>query len=204
MAVRTVLVLTLALGCTWWVPAEESDAPPTDDQARKELEERLKTIPEGENNGKAKAKAKTKGLKEGKAGAGEPAQDGPMLVKFMERFDQNGDGKLDEAERAKAHEAREKKAGLTGAHGDEMRKKAMERFDANKDGKLDDQERSKAQEEFLKQRVGRDRSAGKHGGADNSSEKTGADKNDSVMTLPETERAKAVKDFEDLFEAERP
>jgi len=238
MAIRTVLVLTLALGMARWIPAEEPTTPQADDQARKELEERLKAIPEGENTGKAK----TKGLKEGKAGAGEPAQDGEMYVKFMQRFDENGDGKLDEAERAKAQEAYEKKDGPLGERGGEMRKKALEMFDANKDGKLDDKERAKlnehaekmknrtpeemkkdylarfdankdgkldekervkAQEEFLKMRQAGAGRGDKNKGDAKGPAKTADAKSESVMTLSEADRAKAMKDFDRLFEEEK-
>ncbi len=65
------------------------------------------------------------------------ANDGPMdshRAAMREKFDTNKDGKLDDAERAKLHEA------MKAMH-DKRRAEALAQFDTNKDGKLDDSER---------------------------------------------------------------
>ena len=64
-----------------------------------------------------------------------------LREKLLEKFDANGDGKLDETERAAAREAVKAKRE---AH----KQKIFEKFDANGDGKLDEQERAAAKEAF--------------------------------------------------------
>jgi Ca2+-binding EF-hand superfamily protein len=59
---------------------------------------------------------------------------------IIKKYDKNGDGKLDEKERAQARKERES----------EMLKK----YDKNKDGKLDEKERNAAREEFRRNRGG--------------------------------------------------
>lgn len=62
------------------------------------------------------------------------ATDGKQSKKFekcLKKFDQNGDGKLDEAEKALAQKARE-----------ERRQKRLAKWDVNHDGKLDESEKS--------------------------------------------------------------
>lgn len=66
----------------------------------------------------------------------------------MKRFDKDGDGKLDEAERKEAMEAmRRKGADLQG----QVRQFLLRRFDADKDGTLDETERKAALDETMKQ-----------------------------------------------------
>ena len=67
--------------------------------------------------------------------------------KMLRRFDANGDGVLDEDEKAKAREA------IRQRH--LRRQKMLERFDVNGDGRLDEDERSKMPEEFRRRRGGR-------------------------------------------------
>jgi Ca2+-binding EF-hand superfamily protein len=62
-----------------------------------------------------------------------------MRKKVLEKFDRNGDGKLDENERAAAKEAFKERFG-------EMRKKTLEKFDRNGDGKLDENKKEAAKE----------------------------------------------------------
>lgn len=62
---------------------------------------------------------------------------GPWREKLMERFDQDKDGQLNDAERAAARAARE-----------EMGAKLKKKFDRNNDGQLDDSERAAAREEM--------------------------------------------------------
>ncbi len=63
----------------------------------------------------------------------------PGIKQWIEKFDKNKDGKLDEAERKVAAAAR--------------KKMLLEKFDKNKDGKLDEKER-KALAEAMKRRKG--------------------------------------------------
>ena len=58
---------------------------------------------------------------------------------IIEKFDKDGDGKLNEEERKAAMEARRKRAG-------QMREKMLEKFDTNGDGKLDEDERKAMRE----------------------------------------------------------
>lgn len=84
--------------------------------------------------------------------ADEQRPKGDREGRLLERFDTNKDGKLDDAERAKAKEAmaERRKDGGGGPRGEEFRAKMLEKYDANKDGKLDDAEKAKAREEFAK------------------------------------------------------
>ena len=58
---------------------------------------------------------------------------------IIERFDKDGDGKLNREERKAAMQARRERAG-------QMRKKMLEKFDSNGDGKLDETEREAMRE----------------------------------------------------------
>lgn len=66
----------------------------------------------------------------------------------MKRFDTNGDGTLDDAERAAAMDALKKKGGEMQA---QLRQFMLRRFDADKDGTLDETERKAAFDETMKQ-----------------------------------------------------
>ena len=70
----------------------------------------------------------------------------PGIKQWIEKFDKNKDGKLDEAERKVAAAAR--------------KKMILEKFDKNKDGKLDEKER-KAAAEAMKRRKGGPKPKGK-------------------------------------------
>lgn len=66
-------------------------------------------------------------------------------AELLKRFDKNGDGKLDEDEKAAAKEYnREEMTGRQGKARDNLGKKAMAKFDKNGDGKLDDAEKAEA------------------------------------------------------------
>lgn len=76
----------------------------------------------------------------------------PPRAEWIKRFDKNGDGKLDETERAEARKefakkhprlAQKMKSGKRGPGGDEFRRGyVLGKFDKNGDGKLDETERA--------------------------------------------------------------
>ncbi len=79
-------------------------------------------------------------LLSGTAQAEEEGKQG-RRAKLLEKFDANGDGKLDETERKAAREA--------------LKAKILEKFDEDGDGKLSEDERAKAKEARPKRRRGR-------------------------------------------------
>jgi len=60
---------------------------------------------------------------------------------LIRRFDKNGDGRLDEEEKAAAHKAMRTEGGGYA----ERQKQMLKRFDKNGDGRLDDAERAEAE-----------------------------------------------------------
>ena len=83
-------------------------------------------------------------------GAIDPAK---SMAELLKRYDKNGDGKLDDDERADAKEAMMKeqvdrqmaRAGMLPGGLQQFRTQVMEMFDKNRDGRLDDEERAAAQ-----------------------------------------------------------
>ena len=73
--------------------------------------------------------------------------DAPARKEVIQKFDQNGDGKLDDAERA------QRKAAFEARHA-ERRKEVLARYDTNQDGTLDDAERKAMRDAKLAQRFG--------------------------------------------------
>jgi hypothetical protein len=71
--------------------------------------------------------------------------DEPARKELIQKFDKNGDGKLDDAERAQMKAAFE-------ARRAERHKEALAKYDVNKDGKLDDAERTAMHEARLTER----------------------------------------------------
>lgn len=72
---------------------------------------------------------------------------------MLKRFDKNGDGKLDDEEKAAAKEMMKNNADHPGQPGGAMREQLLKRFDKDGDGQLNDEERAeakKAGEEFMK------------------------------------------------------
>jgi hypothetical protein len=64
-------------------------------------------------------------------------------AELLKRFDKNGDGKLDEAEKTAAKDYnREQHNERANKAGQNLRKKAVAKYDKNGDGKLDDAERA--------------------------------------------------------------
>ena len=78
----------------------------------------------------------------GGAGKGNGPGNGPGHEAILKHFDKNGDGKLDEQERAAAMKARGEKG--DGQKPGAGREEAMKRFDKDGDGKLNDEERAAA------------------------------------------------------------
>ncbi len=70
---------------------------------------------------------------------------------LLKRYDKNGDGRIDDDERADAQEAMLKEridrqmAQFQSGNAEQFRARILERFDKNKDGKLDDEERAEAE-----------------------------------------------------------
>jgi len=64
-----------------------------------------------------------------------------LRQKLLEQFDANGDGRLDETERAAAKAAMQAKR-------EERKQQILERFDADGDGQLNDEEKAAAKEAF--------------------------------------------------------
>ncbi|HSR97861.1 MAG TPA: EF-hand domain-containing protein [Kofleriaceae bacterium] len=73
------------------------------------------------------------------------AGDGPAHDAVIQKFDKNGDGKLDEAERA------DMKAAFAAKRA-EHHKEMLAQYDTNKDGKLDDAERAAMRDAKLTER----------------------------------------------------
>ncbi len=67
----------------------------------------------------------------------------PHRAAFMEKFDTNKDGRIDEQEKEAMRAAIEAKRA-------EFQKKILEKYDANKDGQLDEQEKAAAKADFHK------------------------------------------------------
>lgn len=67
---------------------------------------------------------------------------------FMEKFDTNKDGKIDEQEKEAIKAA-------FAARKAEFEKKILEKYDTNKDGQLDEQEKAAAKADFMKHHAGR-------------------------------------------------
>lgn len=74
-----------------------------------------------------------------------PEESGERMRKnhqeLVKRYDKNGDGRLDEAEKAAAHAAMR----TTGDGENGRRKMLLKRYDKNGDGRLDDAERAEAE-----------------------------------------------------------
>jgi Ca2+-binding EF-hand superfamily protein len=80
--------------------------------------------------------------------------------KIMEKFDKDGDGKLNEEERKAAFEAHRERIGKERGErrgpGEGERAMMLEKFDADGDGKLNEAERAKMREEMRKRMQKRD------------------------------------------------
>ncbi len=75
------------------------------------------------------------------------AKGGGLMERLLERFDKDGDGKLNEQERQAAMKARAefmKRTGSVKRQGMLSRDELVKRFDKNRDGKIDDTERAAA------------------------------------------------------------
>jgi Ca2+-binding EF-hand superfamily protein len=82
--------------------------------------------------------------------AGKGDKGGAFRAKLLEKFDTNGDGKLDDQERAAARDAfKEKIAKFKEA----LKGKILKKLDTNGDGKLDDKERSAAKATFAEKKA---------------------------------------------------
>ena len=124
---------------------------------------------------------------------GAAGRDPARLQEAIKKFDKDGDGKLNDAERAEAMKARGGKPGAGGPGGrpdPAKMQELMKKFDKDGDGKLSDTEREAAKGEFAKLR-------GAAGERTPNPERTKAiiakfDK-DGDGKLNETEKAEAMK-----------
>ncbi len=97
------------------------------------------------------------GGKPGEGGRPSPEQ----MKEILKKFDKNGDGKLDDGEKAAARESFAKMRGGPGGkpgegkpgEGGPSREAMIKKFDKNGDGKLDDGEKAAAKEAFEKMRA---------------------------------------------------
>lgn len=89
-------------------------------------------------------------LRAADAAASGPLNPQALRARMLEMFDENKDGRLDEAERAKAQTYAEE---LGFVPAGPLRAQLMQRFDTNGNGRIDDGERA-AVREFLRQRMG--------------------------------------------------
>ena len=69
---------------------------------------------------------------------------GQMQAEILKRFDKDGDGKLNDTERAAAKKAHEERGGQPGGGDGKMREEILKRFDKDGDGKLNEEERAAA------------------------------------------------------------
>ena len=90
----------------------------------------------------AKKAREERGGKPGQPGRpGQPGGgDGKMREEVLKRFDKNGDGKLNDEEKAAAKKAHDERGGGDG----KMREEILKRFDKDGDGKLNDEEKAAA------------------------------------------------------------
>lgn len=140
VAIACVLAVGLCGASRAW--AEDQPAPEfkpeIDEAAKKELEERL-----------AKAVEEAKAHPEKAPGE----HDGrPGKKRILEQFDKDGDGMLNDEEKAAAAAALKDRTGdkMGDATPDQIRERLKERFDADGDGKLSDEERAKMEEQLKK------------------------------------------------------
>ena len=80
---------------------------------------------------------------QGKAKGARPQGKG-MHAEILKRFDKDGDGKLNEAERAAAKKAHDERGGQAGGGDGKRREEIIKRFDKDGDGKLNEAERAAA------------------------------------------------------------
>jgi Ca2+-binding EF-hand superfamily protein len=86
------------------------------------------------------------------------------LEQFRRQFDTNGDGRVDEKERAKAREAMERPRPANRPSPPD-REELMKRFDKNENGRLDSNEREAIQRFFQSMRGNRNNRSRQRGGA---------------------------------------
>ena len=108
------------------------------------------------------------------AAEGDKSQTRPGRAEIIKQFDKNGDGVLDESERAAAREEFQRRGGQRGERsaappegrrgGGMNRDDIIKKYDKNKDGQLDDSERAAAREAIMAQRGGQQRGGRPEGG----------------------------------------
>lgn len=164
MRMTLILLAVFTLGASASLAtAQDGDRPSREDRRAKFLE-RFDTNKDGKIDDEERAKAReefAKNRPEGERRRGEgrgPGQGRPSREEILKKFDTNGDGQLDEGERAKMREEFLKnrpegaRRGEGRGEGRPSREEILKKFDTNGDGQLDEAERAKMREEFLKNR----------------------------------------------------
>lgn len=115
---------------------------------------------------------------------------GARFAEFLKKYDADGDGKLNDEERAKAtaDRAKEREELLKKIDAGEIPEALLARYDANKDGKLDDAEKAKLKEGLA--------ARGGPGGRGNSAEFLKRFDKDGDGKLSDEERAAAREEFQ--------
>jgi hypothetical protein len=145
----TVLLL-LAAGSVQADPGQNGKGPGMREEALKRFDKNGDGKLDEQERAAARQAIQARGLA-GKVGPGigGPGKNngpgnGPGREAILKRFDKNGDGKLDEQERAAAMKARGEKGDGPGPGAGPGREEVLKRFDKDGDGKLNDEERAAA------------------------------------------------------------
>ena len=105
-------------------------------------------------------------------------------ARLIKKFDKDGDGKLNEEEKAEMQkfiEERRKNGGAHGGRGNGKRKELIDKFDKDGDGKLSEEEKAEMQK-FIEERR---KNGGARGGRGNGKRKEMTDKTDEEKSSEE-------------------
>jgi len=113
----------------------------------------------------------------------------PSHAEFMDRFDEDGDGQLSQAERQQARATMESEGMRPGGQRAQIRQRLIEQFDVDGDGELTGQERRQAAQAVRKQMALR------HFDADGDGELSEAERAEALRFMEER-RAQALERFD--------